>query len=79
MVNGPTLSEFVVLDVSLPDNQSLIELYKVNKKLCTTVGLGQGKSHGMGLLSKTKSDDYLNGLAWKFMEKVKKANKPCCN
>ena len=30
----------------------------------------------MALLSKTQSDDYPNGLAWEFMNKAKKANKP---
>ena len=34
------------------------------------------RSHGMALLSKTKSDDYPNGLAWEFVSKAKKANKP---
>jgi hypothetical protein len=38
--------------------------------------LGQGKSHGIALLGKTKSDDYPNGLAYKFVVKAKKANKP---
>ncbi len=30
----------------------------------------------MGLLGKTKSDDYPNGLAWEFVAKAKKADKP---
>jgi hypothetical protein len=38
--------------------------------------LGQGKSHRMALLVKTKTDDYPNGLAWEFINKAKKANKP---
>jgi len=40
------------------------------------IALGQGKSHGMVLLSKTKSDGYPNGIAREFVEKAKKANKP---
>ena len=40
------------------------------------IALGQGKSHGWVLLSKTKSDNYPNGIAHKFMETTKKANKP---
>jgi hypothetical protein len=49
-------------------------MYKMNTKLRTIILLGQGKSHGMALLSKTKSDDYPypNGLAWEFMNIVKK-------
>jgi hypothetical protein len=38
--------------------------------------LGQGKPNGMTLLSKTKSDEYFNGIACEFMSKSKKANKP---
>jgi hypothetical protein len=38
--------------------------------------LGQGKSRGIVLLGKTKSDDYPNGLAYKFVAKAKKANNP---
>ena len=30
----------------------------------------------MALLRKTKNDDYPNGLAWEFVKKAKKANKP---
>ncbi len=53
-----------------------MELYKANKKLCAIIALGQGKSHGMALLGKTKCDNYPNGLAWDFVSKAKKANKP---
>ncbi len=53
-----------------------MELYKANKKLCAIIELGQGKSHGMAMLGKTKCDDYPNGLAWEFVVKAKKANKP---
>jgi len=76
MENFPTKSEFVVIDVRNPANVPLVELYKANKKLCTIIALGQGKSHGIALLSKTKSDDYPNGLAYEFVAKAKKANKP---
>ena len=40
------------------------------------IALGQGKSHGRALLSKTKNDDFPNGLAQEFIEKAKKASKP---
>ena len=63
MKNCPTWLEFAVLDVTRPDNQQLGELYWANKKLCAIIALGQGKSHGMSLLRKTKNDDYANGLA----------------
>ena len=53
-----------------------MKLYKANKKLCAIIALGQGKSHGMALLGKTKCDNYPNGLAWEFVAKAKKANKP---
>ena len=75
MVSCPTQLEFVALDDTRPDNQNLIESYKANTKLCTIIALGQGKSQGMALLSKTKSDEYPNGIAWKFAEKAKK---PIC-
>ena len=76
MANCPTKSEFAVLDVTNPTNGPLVELYKANKKLCAIIALGQGKSHGIALLGKTKSEDYPNGLAFEFIEKAKKANKP---
>ena len=40
------------------------------------MALGQGKSHDMALLGKTKSDEYPNGFAWEFDSKDKKTNKP---
>jgi hypothetical protein len=66
----------MALDVTRIDYQTLVFLYEANKKLCTNIVLGQGKSHGMVLLSKTKNDDFPNVLAWEVIEKMKKANKP---
>jgi hypothetical protein len=65
----------MALNITKLDNRALVDLYKVNKKLCVIIMLGQGKSHGMGLLSKTKSDNYPNGVAWEFVKKAQKANK----
>jgi hypothetical protein len=76
MANCPNKSEFPVIDATNPINGPLVELYKANKKLCTIIALGQGKSHGIALLGKTKSEDYPNGLAHEFVAKAKKANKP---
>ena len=76
MTNCPTKSEFALLDVTNPTNGPLVELYKANKKLCAIIVLGQGKSHGIALLGKMKSDDFPNWLAYKFVVKAKKANKP---
>ena len=76
MANCPTKSEFAAIDQSNPASTPLVELYKANKKLCAIIALGQGKSHGIALLGKTKSEDYPNGLAYEFVAKAKKANKP---
>ena len=76
MANCPTKSELAVLDVTNPTNGPLVELYKANKMLCAITVLGQGKSHSIALLGKTKSDDFPNGLAHKFVVKAKKANEP---
>ncbi len=76
MANCPTKSEFVVIDIMNPTNMPLVELYKANKKLCAIIALEQGKSPGIALLGKTKNDDYPNGLAYEFVAKAKKANKP---
>jgi hypothetical protein len=76
MANCPTKSELAVIDVTNPTNMPLVELYKANKMLCAIIVLGQGKSHGIALLGKTKNDDYPNGLAYEFVAKAKKANKP---
>ncbi len=43
MQNFPTKLEFVVLDVTSPNNQQLAELYWANKELCAIIMLGQGK------------------------------------
>jgi hypothetical protein len=45
MANCPTWKEFTEIDMSIPTNLPLVELYKANKKLCTIIALGQGKSH----------------------------------
>jgi len=76
MANCPTWKEFTEIDMSIPTNLPLVELYKANKKLCAIIALGQGKSHGIALLGKTKSEDYPNWLAYEFVVKAKKANKP---
>ena len=76
MVNCPTKLEFAVIDVMNPTNMPLVELYKANKKLCAIIALGHGKSHGIALFGKTRSKDYTNGLAFEFVAKAKKANKP---
>jgi hypothetical protein len=76
MGNCPTKLEFAVIDITNPTNMPLVELYKVNKKLCAIIALGQGKSHGIVLLGKTKNNDFPNGLAYEFVGKAKKANKP---
>lgn len=55
-----------------PENPILVNWYKVNKKSCTIIVLHQGKSHRLDLLSKTKSDDYLNILAWEFINRQRK-------
>ena len=49
--------EIATIDVTNPTNTPLVELYKANKKLCAIIALGQGKSHGIALLGKTKNDD----------------------
>jgi hypothetical protein len=64
MANCPTRLEFAVIDVTIPTNLPLMKLYKVSKKLCAIIALGQGNSHDIALLGKTKSDDFSNGLAW---------------
>jgi hypothetical protein len=74
MKNCPTCLEFAALDITKSNNQGLTELYQANKKLCAIIVLGQGKSHGMALLGKTKNDDFPNGLSWEFIDKTKKAN-----
>ena len=76
MANCPAWTEYATIGITKPDNQNLIDLYKVNKKLCVIIELGQGKSHRMALPSKTKSDDNPNRLDWEFVNKAKKANKP---
>ncbi len=76
MENCPTQSKFAVIVVTTPENLQLVELYKANKKLHAIIALGQGKSHGMARLGKTKCDVYPNGLAWEFVAKSKKTNKP---
>ena len=57
MANCPTKLEFASFDLRNHTNLPLVELYKTNKKLCTIIVLGKGKSHGIALLGETKSED----------------------
>ena len=54
----------------------MAELYQAYKNLCTIIVLGQGKSHGIAALGKTKNGDFPNSQAWEFVKKAKKTNKP---
>jgi len=42
MANCLTRKDFTVIDVTIPTNLPLVELYKANKKLCAIIALGQG-------------------------------------
>ena len=52
--NYPTQSEFVAPNNTNPQDQELIQLCKENKIHCAIIMLGQGKSLGLAVLSKTK-------------------------
>ena len=41
MANCPSQPEFTVIDITIPENLPLVELYKANKKLCSIIALGQ--------------------------------------
>jgi hypothetical protein len=71
MENSSTRLEFAVLNHKKPENQIWVDFCKANKKLCTIIVLGQGKSHSMALLGKTKNDEFPNGKTWEFIEKTK--------
>jgi hypothetical protein len=66
MVNCLTWLEFTALGMIRPDNQTLVDLCKANKKLFTTITLGQSKSHGMVFLSKTNNNDFPSRLTWEL-------------
>jgi hypothetical protein len=74
VANCPTKS----VDVTNPTNMPLVELYKANEKLCATIALGQGKSHGIALLGEMKNNDCPNGLAYELVARPRRqtANKP---
>ncbi len=76
MANCPTKLEFTLIDLTNPVNVPLVELYKANKKLCAIIALGQGKSHGIALLGKTKSEDFPNGLAYEFVKRQRRSISP---
>ena len=52
MTNCPTKSEFALIDITTLMNMPLVELYKANKNLCTTIALGHDKSHGIACWGK---------------------------
>ena len=54
MANCPTQSEFAMINITNPTNVHLVELYKVNKKLCAIIALGWGKNHGIVLLGQKR-------------------------
>ena len=76
MANCPTRSEFAMIDVTNPTNVHLVELYKANKKLFAIIALGQGKSHDIALLGKTKSDNYPNGLHGSLLQRPRRPTSP---
>ena len=75
MMNCPTQLEYGAIDVVKPENQTLVDLYKANEKLCAIFALGHGKSHRTALLSKTKSENH-NRLELEIVRKAGKANWP---
>jgi hypothetical protein len=46
MMNCATRSEFVALDITRPDNLTLVKRYKANKRLGMIIALGQGTGSG---------------------------------
>ena len=65
----PTKAQY---DVYLPATTDVNEikkmkLWKSNAKLMATIVMGQQSDHGMAMVEKTNSADFLSGQAWKVL------------
>jgi len=77
MATCPTKTQFVAISSNtVSPGLQLAMLYKANNRICAIITLGQGSDHGLALIDKTKSPDYPQGLAWKFVKAAMKKNKP---
>ena len=77
MNNCPTRTQYVAIsDKTVTPGLEQATLYKANKRICAIITLGQGSDHGLAMMEKTKSPDFPQGLAWKFVNAAMKKNKP---
>ena len=73
----PTKVEFDAISLMMMDAEELakLKLYKVNKRICTIITLGQKSDYGMSVVKKTKSKDFSQGMAYRIIKILKKKNK----
>ena len=76
MQNSPTKTEYKALGTTNPNDIAKAKLYMANKKLCAIIMLGQKTDYGLLVISKTKSNDFPQGIAYYVLEMLKSKNKP---
>ena len=69
MTACPTKAEYVLFDKLSVDVvvAAKVKLWKNNAKLMATIVMGQQSDHGMAMVEKTKSTDFLSEKAWKVL------------
>jgi hypothetical protein len=76
MANCPTKSEYDALGTTDAGDIKKAMLYRQNKRACAIMVLGQTSDHGLAIITKTKTADQPHGLAFEFIETMKRKNKP---
>ena len=72
MVKCPTVTHFKVLSTQMTrsaDEDCQIKLYKLNKRLCAIIMLGQESDHGLAVMEGTvEAGVHPHGLGYKFVK-----------
>ena len=76
MANCPTKAEYDLLGTTDVADIQKAMLYRQNKRACAIMVLGQTSDHGLAIITKTKTADHPHGLAFEFIETMKRKNKP---
>ena len=76
MANCPTKSEYDALGTTDAGDIKKAMLYRQNKRACAIMVLGQTSDHGLAIITKTKTANQPHGLAFEFIETMKRKNKP---
>ena len=72
MCNCPTKAEYDALETTYASVIQKAMLYLQNKRAYAIMVLGQTSDHGLAIITKTKTVDHPHGLAYEFIETMKR-------